>query len=322
MIHENNPPTPANCLFAHVFGEDTQGWLVTFTGQQARFNHPDARPNELTDIRQKSFNYPTEVTRAAAYLVAESKRKRDAYFGVHLFRKSGNRRAANAAPTVRSLWLDEDEGCYPAHGPEPTAVVFSSDDRRHLYWNLSRPVAIEWAVGINRRIAAWADGDTGKAAAASVLRPPGTLNFKRSPKVDPVRVQFTGLESWDPEVMDQAIPELPEPPRPVRTESYDGPELELATFIDGVEVIGSVPDGLGQKLAIVCPWVQEHTGGDRTGTFVGQYETGPLWFCCHHQHCQGRTWRDFKREIRKTSVREFRVRRGSGHELRVVVQRG
>src|SRR5215213_5257845 len=114
-------------LFGHIFGEDT-GFLVTFTAHQARFRRPDARHNELADTRQRSWSYPVEVERAAKYLLA-----------------------TNAAATVRSLWLDEDEGAYPEIGPQPTAVVASSAKRRHLYWRLTQDVAVEWAVTMNRR---------------------------------------------------------------------------------------------------------------------------------------------------------------------------
>ncbi len=324
MYQETETSTP-EALFSHVFGEEEQGWLVAFTGQQERFSRPTARPNELADTRQRSFCYPADAGRAAAYLLAESGHRRDAYFGVHLFRERGNRRAANASGTVRCLWLDEDEGHYPAASPEPTAIVHSSATRRHLYWRLSQQVAIEWAVAMNRRIAAWSDGDTGKAGAASVLRVPATLNYKRHPQVDPVRLEVTGAADWEPGIMDQAVPEdSPESPRPQRAEPYDGPELELEQFVGGVEVIGSVPDGGGTKLAIVCPWANEHTSGDRTGTYVGQYLNGALWFHCHHEHCQGRSWRDFKREVWAMQRGTFTTARTgyTGPVVTAVVSRG
>src|SRR5215218_2683998 len=163
--------------FWHVLAEN-EGFLITFTGQQARLSRPDARANELTAIRQRSWSYPGEAQKAADYLVDEAQLERESYFAVHLFREPGNRLASNAAATVTALWLDEDEGHYPEEGPQPTAILRSSANRRHLYWQLSHPVAIEWAVTMNRRIAAWAGGDVGKAGAASVLRAPGTANYK------------------------------------------------------------------------------------------------------------------------------------------------
>ncbi len=310
-------------LLGHIIGEEA-GFLVTLTGRQARLDHPDARQNELAGIRQRSFRYPDEAGSTAEYLLAESARERDAYVGVHLFREQSNRRAENAAPTVQSLWLDEDEGRFPEIGPEPTAIVASSATRRHLYWRLTRPVAVEWAVEMNRRLATWADGDVGKAGLASVLRPPGTKNYKRHPEVDLVTMEVNDAGAWEPEVMDQAIPGLPELPAPGISKPYDGPELELAEFLSGVEVLGEVADGLGKKLAVVCPWVVEHSGGDRSGTYVGQRVGGGLWFCCRHEHCQGRTWRDFKREVRPVRRYTFSLaRKGfTGEAVEVVVSRG
>ena len=201
--------TRPDTLFWRLFAED-RGFLVTFTGQQARFTRDDARPNELENIKQISWPYPNKAEEASDYLIAQAQERCEAYFGVHLFRKGGNRRAANAHPTVRALWLDEDDGCFPEKGPRPTITVRSSAGRRHLYWILSRPVAIEWAVALNRRLAEWSGGDTGKAGAASVLRAPGTANYKRDPQVDLVVGEVTG-EVWEPKVIDQAIPELAKP---------------------------------------------------------------------------------------------------------------
>lgn len=284
---------------------------MTFTGQQARFTNPDARPNELADTRQRYWRYPARAEEAAQYLIDDAQLERDTYFAVHLFREFGNRRSDNAMPTVRALWLDEDAGEYPKHGPEPTAIVHSSKNRRHLYWRLSQAVSVEWAVELNRRLATWANGDTGKAGLSSVLRAPGTANFKRHPQVDLVASEFTGVPAWAPEVMDQAVPPMPEPEPPPRPRGpYTGPELELVPYLEAVEVLDEVADGLGKKLAIVCPWVSEHSGGDRSGTYVGQRADGGLWFFCNHSHCERRSWREFRSKLR-ARAKMMNIRRGS-----------
>lgn len=289
--------TRPETLFRHAFGEDS-GYLVTFTGQQARFTNPEARPNELADTRQLSWSYPEKVEEASTYLIDQAQLRRESYFGMHLFRKAGNRRAANTVPTVRALWLDEDGGHFPEDGPRPTATVRSSRGRRHLYWRLSHAVSVEWAVAMNRRLAAWAGGDTGKAGLSSVLRAPGTANYKRDPQVDLVVGEFTGEGAWEPEVVDQAIPELPDPPRTgAKREPYDGPDVDLAPYLEHVEVLGALPDSSGVKCSITCPWLHQHTGGDRTGTRLGQRANGALWFHCDHAHCQHRGWREFKRAV-------------------------
>jgi hypothetical protein len=308
-----------------MFGQD-RGFLVSFTGQQARFTRRDARPNELTSTRQLSWPYPEKVEEASDYLIAQVQERRESYFSTHLFREAGNRLSANTVPTVRCLWLDEDDGHFPEDGPRPTAIVRSSAERRHVYWQLAYPVAVEWAVAMNRRLASWAGGDTGKAGLSSILRAPGTANYKRHPQVDLVVGKFTGAGPWEPEVMDQAVPELPEPPHPSSPrrvgEFNDGPEVELEPYLDGVEVLGELPDSLGVKLAIVCPWISEHTGGDRTGTRVGQRENGALWFHCDHAHCQGRTWRDFKRVVHRRRFASTNLPGYSGPNLKVEIRYG
>jgi hypothetical protein len=295
-------------LFRHVFDED-EGFLVTFTAQQARFTKPDARRNELADICQRSWRYPDEAQQAADYLVDDAQLEREAYFAVHLFREPGTRLAAKTAPTVRALWMDEDEGTYPEIGPEPTAKVRSSAGRRHLYWQLSHPVTVEWAVAMNRRIAMWSGGDIGKAGLASVLRATGTANFKRHPQVDLVVGELTGTPAWELEILEQAIPEIPEPKTRLR-EPYDGPAVDLATYLEGVEVLGEIPDGHGVKFAIVCPWIHEHSGGDRSGTRIGQRAGGGLWFHCDHEHCQGRGWSEFRLAVRGQVIRITRPASG------------
>jgi hypothetical protein len=289
-------------VFEHVFGEN-EGWMVTFTGRQARLER-DARENELSATRQRSYLYPQEVERASDYLLSEGERGRDAYYGVHLFRERGSRRSSNAAGTLSCCWLDEDSGRFPAEGPEPTAIVRSSEGRRHLYWRLIRPLSAEWVVAMNRRIARWAGGDVGKAGLATVLRPPGTFNYKRHPIVDRVVGEITGVPAWEPEVIEQAIPTLPQPQREGssgRRMVYDGPEMKLLDYLESaaVEIIFEASDDGGAKFAIVCPRIDQHTGGDRSGTYVGQYQDGALWFHCYHESCQSyRGWSNFRRLAR------------------------
>jgi hypothetical protein len=162
-------------LWEHLFGE-LQGYLVTFTGKQSE--QPDAQPNELDKTRQRSWRWPAEAHDAAAYLEAESDNGRDAYFAVHLFRRPGTRRAESAAE-VLALWVDGDGAQVPEKWPQPTAVVESSPGREHYYWRLTRPIAPEEAAQLNRRLCYGMGGDRGKWALGTVLRAPGTLNYKR-----------------------------------------------------------------------------------------------------------------------------------------------
>jgi len=283
--------------FSHVFG-DLEGFMFTLTGKHARVMEPTSEGNELTVIRQRGWRYPAEDTRAAEYLIREAQAQRDGYFSVHLLRTGQSRTAPNALSVVYSLWLDEDGGHYPEIGPRPTLIVHSSATRRHLYWQLTHPVSAGWAVEMNRRIATWAEGDVGSATLARVLRPPGTANFKRYPVIDLVTGELTDAGAWDPEVLDQAVPLLPNEARPsFAAGPYDGPPVTIEKYLDEVEVIGEVADGLGRKWRIRCPWFKEHSFADASGTYLGVRDSGGAWFYCNHRHCQHRTWQEFREQV-------------------------
>lgn len=98
--------------------------------------------------------------------------------------------------------------------------------------------------------------------------------------------------------------EFPEPEeKPRRQRSYEGEpgeRIDLVEFLDaaGVEVLGEIPDGTAERVfRIVCPWVREHTRGDRSGTRAGQYPDGALFFQCEHAHCGHRGWWEFRQEV-------------------------
>jgi hypothetical protein len=79
-----------------------------------------------------------------------------------------------------------------------------------------------------------------------------------------------------------------------------GERLDLAEFLatSGVTVLGEIVDGSAWRVfRVVCPWQHEHTGGDRSGTRVGQYADGALFFHCEHSHCSGRGWAEFRSEV-------------------------
>jgi len=171
----DNPQERIADLWTHLF-EGLEGYLVTFTGQQSA--RPDARPNELAAPQQRSWRWPTQAEAAADYLLEQSQAGRDAYFGAHLFRRPSNRKAENAAE-VLALWVDGDGARVPKNWPQPTAVVESSPGRHHFYWRLTRPIAPEEAAQLNRRLCYGMGGDKGKWGLGTVLRAPGTLNYKR-----------------------------------------------------------------------------------------------------------------------------------------------
>jgi hypothetical protein len=83
-----------------------------------------------------------------------------------------------------------------------------------------------------------------------------------------------------------------------RRDAYrgDGESLSLEDFLydHRISILREVGDAGGRKFQILCPWVTEHTGGDESGTYVGQFDDGALWFDCKHSHCKHRKWQEFR----------------------------
>jgi hypothetical protein len=83
---------------------------------------------------------------------------------------------------------------------------------------------------------------------------------------------------------------------------YDGPRrvLDLLDYLEraNVEIFAERSDGTAERVySIRCLWAHEHTDGDESGTRVGQYSDGALFFRCEHAHCRGiREWRQFRAE--------------------------
>lgn len=177
--------------------------------------------NLAADIKpNKTGNFATSGYRNTGQMVSDATRLADAgndvWFCAHRC-ASPKRTAEDAIGTVHALWTDEDDGEYPrANGdgevlPEPTCVVRSSADRRHLWWRTTRPISVETAYELNRRIALLSKADAGKAGGASLLRLPDTLNYKRSrtaEEADPVTAYLTGADAVDPDDLDRLLPTL------------------------------------------------------------------------------------------------------------------
>jgi hypothetical protein len=64
-----------------------------------------------------------------------------------------------------------------------------------------------------------------------------------------------------------------------------------------VPVSKVAPDGSAKKYAVLCPWLHEHSDGDDSGTFVGEYPSGAKFFHCYHAHCSGRGFYEFAHEV-------------------------
>lgn len=116
------------------------------------------------------------------------------------------------------------------------------------------------------------------------------------------RRTIEGRQSELEALIAEEFPKAEEPRRGERR-PYDGApgdKLDLEEFLSasGVAVLGEIPDASAERVfRVVCPWVHEHTGGDRSGTRCGQYTDGATWFICEHSHCGNRAWPEFRNEV-------------------------
>jgi hypothetical protein len=121
----------------------------------------------------------------------------------------------------------------------------------------------------------------------------------------------TVVEKRQREIDELVAGEFPQRSRSSRRHTnYQGPLVELDSYLDGVEVLGEVRDAVGVKLRIVCPWVSEHSLQDPSGTYLGRRDDGGLWFWCWHSHCSSRGWREFRRQVALKAKRLVLIKQG------------
>jgi hypothetical protein len=91
--------------------------------------------------------------------------------------------------------------------------------------------------------------------------------------------------------------------KPEKKPAYNGPTgkaFALDEFLSrvGVEVLAVLADATAAaKYRITCPWLSEHSNQEDSGTCLGQYKNGALFFWCWHSHCRHRGWGDFRRKV-------------------------
>ena len=138
--------------------------------------------------------------------------------------------------------------------------------------------------------------DPGMKGVTRYVRMPDGVNTKSSKLVDgqPFKCQIT---LWSPDhkvsIESLALPfevDLDAVRRESRTdgaaEVSDHPLLDLPDLIHVKEVRSA------GRFDITCPWVDEHTGADDSGSAIFTNDDGSMGFKCHHGACQERTGRD------------------------------
>ncbi len=186
--------------------------------------------------RQQFYAYPQRIAAAAAWLRDENAAGRDVYICAHAL-ATPQRRKANALP-LWALYADLDHDRLPASVPPPSLIVETSPGRWQAWWFLSSPVLPARGETLNKRLAIAAGADMSGWDLGQLLRPPGTVNRKRTPDMSSVRTVHEGGDVYDPDDLDRILPPLPpsHAPRSVIQTSNDGDEPPVRLSPAALEV--------------------------------------------------------------------------------------
>jgi hypothetical protein len=130
----------------------------------------------------------------AALTITSLAASTDVYVGVLLrHRRAGGRRACERSH-LAFVEIDRPDALeqLERYRCPPSALVASgSPGHAHAYWQLQQPVNLDELEQTNRRLAIRLGGDLASVDAARILRPPTSMNWKRTP---PTPVELLVLE--------------------------------------------------------------------------------------------------------------------------------
>ncbi len=198
------PVNDTTRLLAHVYNE-AHGQVCIHTARREN--------DELTNTKERFFDWPQQAGAAVAWIEEESREDREVYFCTHQLKSVDGRTCRQkeyAADRVTCLWVERDAATIPEHLPQPTATVESSPGRYHDYYRLDRPVCPDRAENLNCRLTNAIGGDAGWHL-TKLLRPPGTRN-RKYPGSPPVKLSFVSDNAYDPDELDQLLPSLADEP--------------------------------------------------------------------------------------------------------------
>jgi hypothetical protein len=191
----------------------------------------------------------------------------DVYVGVAPRQRARGDKAS--IHSVWTLWADLDDP--DAHSqlqrlPVAPAILVASGSAGHLhaYWPLTDPVSVPVAEQANRRLAAHMGADqSAVTSAATILRPPGTYNFKTTPPA-PVVLEHCSQATRTLQAVTAGIAEDPTPPTPAAT-----PRSRRAASRRGQDPLRALDPALyvsvltgqtvGRSRKISCPFHEDRT---------------------------------------------------------------
>ena len=253
-----------------LFGSAPDGVLV-----EVRFRVPSG-------MRQGFFTLG--ASRAVVDAVAGLATQTDVFLGV-LPRVRRRGRLEDVVERGGVVWADCDSSASTAalrsFEPRPSMVVASgSGQHRQAYWFLQELVDLAWLERLNRRLASALGADAGVVTKPhTILRPPGSLNWKHRPPA-PVRlIVVRGDHRISAAELDRQLPHEQE--RIGRDARAPGQALPSPTVVDSLEMVPPRVyferlTGLrvGHSGKVCCPFHE-----DRTPSLHVYDDPGRGWYC-------------------------------------------
>lgn len=207
---------------------------------------------------------------------------------------------------------------------EPTWIVETSPGNQQ-WWYLLRPGCAQGTFEALQRsfVDRYAAGiDPGMMGTNRVVRIPGFRNTKPKYGGD-FRVTWNKQDgkmwSWQNLAAELKLDYAATYRRPLIAEDIS--EEELTARRDAFDLtvrlcraMGVIPrksePNLGGWREVVCPWGDEHTGGNKTGADIREPAAENRFygsFKCFHGHCQGRRWADLTELLNERCVEDLNV---------------
>lgn len=193
--------------------KELERFFDTLYGEHTGYVYSPTKDAETENFEQHFFEWPSEKIRLIKHVMQKSETL-EVYSAPALFSEKASKKEAFYGTNY--VWVDFD-GNAPSSleaykdVPEPCIKIQSSKDgHEHWYWQLEGFVTdINVVENINRRLTYHLNGDSGCWDANRVLRPPHTINHKRSRATSTLRwaPQPTHIDKFAslPEIFSKAI---------------------------------------------------------------------------------------------------------------------
>ena len=235
---------------ALLAGREPAGGLL-----EIRYRQPDSPQ------RMRQHWHPAAHPAGAASEILELAKRTDVYVGVAPRRHRHGGRSAIERSWV--LWADLDQTDTDAPTtslPVAPGIVIGSGTpgHRHLYWPLAQSLSGPEAQRANGVLARALRADTGAVLnAATILRPPGTRNFKHAPATAVTLERFEPRAHTAAQIL-QGLPTDPDTPTRTAAPRVSTPDMLLA--IEPARYVQAVTGlQVPRSRKVSCPFHEDRT---------------------------------------------------------------